>query len=49
MIQRIINIKRITKGIGSKVREWVRRRDRELLTLLVIYLTIILWILNFNI
>jgi hypothetical protein len=46
---RLTNIKRITKGIGSKVREWVRKWDRELLTLLFIYLTIILWILNFNI
>ena len=46
---RLTNIKRITKGVGNKVREWVRSRDRELLTLLIIYLTIILWILNFNI
>ena len=46
---RLTNIKRITKGVGNQLRDWVRTRDRELLTLLIIYLTIILWILNFNI
>jgi di/tricarboxylate transporter len=40
-----MNPKRIQKGL----REWVQKRDRELLTLLIIYVTIILWILNFNI
>jgi hypothetical protein len=38
-----------TKRIQNRLREWVQKRDRELLTLLIIYLTIILWILNFNI
>jgi hypothetical protein len=40
-----MNTKRIQKGL----REWVQKRDGELLTLLIIYVTIILWILNFNI
>jgi len=40
---------RNTKRIQRELREWVQKRDTELLTLLIIYLTIILWILNFNI
>ena len=46
---RLTNIKRITKGVGNHLRDWVRKWDRELLTLLILYLTLILWILNFNI
>jgi hypothetical protein len=40
---------RNTKRKQNELREWVQKRDRELLTLLIIYLTIIVWILNFNI
>ena len=46
---RLTNIKRITKGVGNHLRDWVRKWDTELLTLLILYLTLILWILNFNI
>ena len=35
------------KRIGKWLREWVRI-DKESVTLLIIYLTIILWILLFN-
>jgi hypothetical protein len=38
------NTKRKQKGL----REWVQM-DKELLTLLIIYAILILWILNFNI
>lgn len=46
---RLTNIKRITKGVGNRLRDWVREWNTELLTLLILYLTLILWILNFNI
>ena len=45
---RLTNIKRITTGVSKGLRS-AFGGDRELLTLLIIYLTIILWILNFNI
>ena len=41
-------ISKITKGLSKGFRSKFKG-DRELLTLLIIYLTIILWILNFNI
>lgn len=45
---KLTNIKRITKGVSKGLRS-AFEGDRELLTLLLIYAIIILWILNFNI
>jgi Na+/H+-translocating membrane pyrophosphatase len=45
----ITKIKRITKGLSKGVRSKLLKGNEEIITLLLIYAIIILWILNFNI
>ena len=42
-------IQKITNKLGEGIRSKLLKGNEELLTLLIIYLTIILWILLFNI
>jgi hypothetical protein len=45
----ITKIKRMAKGLGNGLRSKLLKGNEELLTLLLIYGIVILWVLNFNI
>ena len=45
----ITKIKRMAKGLGNGLRSKLLKGNEELITLLLIYALIILWVLNFNI
>jgi hypothetical protein len=45
---RLTKVKEITKGVSKGLRSKLIKGNEELITLLLIYAILILWVLNFN-